>query len=343
MTLGWDQHSIYYEDALAKFHRNAFDEAVESWNVALELRESGYARWNWAQARLSLGDYCAFRDDYLVRWDLYGLLNEQCKSIRARLPIWRGEDIRGKRLVVLHEQGFGDTLMLLRFVPQLQAIGIEVVLAVPPPLHRLAQQLAPLGEDGDLCCPTFDLLAHLQVTPQTVPHEPYLSVDPDLRAAWAGRLPHSGRQRIGITWRQGPCHPSDFFRSVPLDDFLRLLAAPDCDIFSLQKQGRGEARVRGVHVVELEDFADVVALASLMDEVVSIDTAAIHAVGATGHKNAAVLLPYSTNWKWLGTPSPWYPHVRRCQQLTASDWAHAFKMLDRRDVAPYAPCSLKAS
>jgi hypothetical protein len=280
----------------------------------------------------------------MIRWDLYGLLNEQCKMIRAQLPIWQGEDIAGKRLVVLHEQGFGDTLMLLRFIPQLRAMGIDAVLAVPPPLRRLAQQVAPLGEDGDLCCPTFDLLAHLRVTPQTVPSKPYLSVDPGLQADWAGRLPQSDRPWIGIAWRQGPCHPADFFRSIPLGDFLRLLKADDCDVFSLQRQGRGEARLHGVHVPDFEDFADVVAIASLMDEIVSIDTAAIHAVGATGHKNASVLLPYSANWKWLGTPSPWYPHVRRCQQLSANgDWAHAFEMLGRRDVAPYAPCSLKAS
>ena len=206
-------------------------------------------------------------------------------------------------------------------------MGIDVVLAVPPPLQRLAQQIAPLGEDGDLCCPTFDLLAHLQITPQTVPNEPYLHVDPDLRADWAGRLPTSGRQRIGIAWTQGPCHPSEFTRSVPLNEFLQLVKNTDCDLISLQKQDVRQANDRGVWTFAIEDFADVAAIGSLMDRVIAIDTAAIHAIGAIGHPNAAVLLPYVANWKWLGQPNVWYPHIQRCQQTAPGDWSSAFEML----------------
>lgn len=323
--LTWDEHLVYFHDALAKYDRGSFDESVASWNVAIERRPSSHARWNRAQARLSLGDYGAFREDYPSRWSLFpGLLTDRGMAIRARLPAWRGETITGKRLVLLHEQGFGDTIMLLRYVRQLFAMGIEVVLSVPPPLQRLASQVAPLSETGDLCCPMFDLMVNLKQTPATVPHASYLTVDPLLRRQWAERLPVNGRRRIGITWTQGRWHTRDFQRSLPLDLFLQLLAAPDANVFSLQQQGRDEARARGVIAFEFTDFADVAALGALMDVVVSIDTAAVHAVAATGYGKAIVVLPYLSSWRWLGS-NVWYPQVRRAQQTSPGDWASAFR------------------
>jgi len=328
--LQWDTHLIYFEDALAKNDRCEFAAAVESWDEALRLRESMHARWNRGQALLSLGRYAEGFRDYAVRFALFpNMLNLGGAEVRARLPLWRGEDITGRRLVLLGEQGYGDVIMLARYVPLLKARGIDVVLAVPAPLHRLLTQLAPISSDGDLCCPIFDLMAHLQQTADTVPGAPYLRPDP-LRAREL--LPHDeSRRRIGIAWKAGQeQHPREFQRSIPIAEFVALVARTidsDAELVALQPNDREQAIGLGITVPDYRDFADVAAVASRMDMVVSADVAAINVVGAIGHPNAHVVLPHLASWRWLGS-NVWYPHVHRCQQCAPGDWASAFAQIE---------------
>jgi ADP-heptose:LPS heptosyltransferase len=76
--------------------------------------------------------------------------------------------------------------------------------------------------------------------------------------------------------------------------------------------------MNGVAVPDFEDFADVAALASLMDEVVSIDTAALHVAGAIGHHDVTALLPFAPCWRWH-CGSPWYPQIKLCRQKIPGD------------------------
>jgi hypothetical protein len=335
MEVAWNQYDIYFQDALARYDRRDFADSADSWSVAISLRDNAYARWNRSQARLSVGDFEAFGDDFAARWTLFAdIVSARGRAILDRLPRWRGEDITRKRLLLVHEQGFGDSIMLLRFLPMLRRMGIKLALEMPPPLHLLALQFAPLGEHGDVACPMFDILNNLAIMPPDVPSAPYLMVPPSLRQEWAQRIGPKSRRRIGIAWTYGlanaviPSHlePRDFLRAVRLAEFLELLDADDCEIFSLQKQEGDLARAHGVRAFDFVDFADVAALGSLMDAVVSIDTAAVHAVAASGHPNVSVMLPYLSSWRWLGKPI-WYPHVRRCQQTAPGDWASAFAQL----------------
>lgn len=347
MLTWWDQHLVYFEDALAKNDRGDFAGALASWDEALKVRETAHARWNRGQALLSLGRYVEGFRDYAVRFELFpNMLNEGCQEIRQRLPLWQGEDIAGKQLVLLGEQGYGDVIMLARYVRLLVARGIDVVLAVPPALHRLLRQLAPIGRDGDLCCPFFDVMLHLG---PTVPSGAVLQADPALRADWAGKLeagapgeatsgelargtdslPHP--RRIGVAWKAGrPEHIRDFKRSMWVGAFVRELCAHGHNghLVALQPNDCDEARELGITVPDYTDFADVAAVASLMDEIVCTDVAAINVAGAIGHPNAHVLLPYVSSWRWLGA-NVWYPHVHRCQQTAPGDWASAFAQLDQ--------------
>jgi ADP-heptose:LPS heptosyltransferase len=146
-----------------------------------------------------------------------------------------------------------------------------------------------------------------------------------LRARWARRLDNGGRRRIGIVWSvklgSDGEHPSAK-REIPLDQFLDLLGARNTQLYSLQTQEREQADARGIHAFEFDDFADVAALASLMDGIVSVDTAAAHLCGAIGHPNVSVLLPYAATWRWLH--GDWYPQMKLCKQTSPGDWASAF-------------------
>jgi len=333
LNVAWDQHLIYFEDALAKNDRCDWTGALESWDEAIRIRDGVHARWNRGQALLSLGRYVEGFRDYAVRFEVFtdAMLNPGCVEIRDRLPLWQGECIAGKRLVLLGEQGYGDVIMASRFVPELRRHGIKVVMAIPDLLHRFLEQLAPIGFDGDLCCPFFDVPLHLgEGWPNPAP-QPYLGVDPLLRAAWAGGLlpaPSSRQQRVGVAWKAGHPnpHPRDFKRSIPVTEFVALLKMPDAQLIALQPNDADEARALGIIVPDYKDFADVAAVVSLCDMIVTTDVAAINVAGAIGHRNAHVVLPYLASWRWLGGHI-WYPWINRCQQTSPGDWASAFAQI----------------
>ena len=305
------------------FMQNDFESALVEFDQSLALEENPYARWNRALALLSLGRYEGFRDWGVSRQIFRSQLSETGQWMQRTLRPWRGEP---EPVALLADAGYGDWIQLARFIPEIREIAGRVVLELPAPLARFGQQLGPIEADETIayCAPMFDAVAALDPTPETVPPPPYLAPDPELRKHWSRRVLNGrGRLRIGIAWsvKLGSEHEHpNAKREIELD---RLLAAlpPNAAIYSLQTQERHEARARRVHSFELSDFADVAAVASLMDAVVSIDTAALHVAGAISHPNAYALLPFAATWRWLA--GNWYPSMKLCRCDAPGDWDSA--------------------
>jgi len=314
------------------FHLNDFQSALVEFEMSLALEENPYARWNRALVLLSLGRYEGFADWGVSRQIFRSQLSEDGQWLQRNLRPWRGEH---EPVVILADAGFGDWIQLARFIPMIRAIAGRVVLELPAPLARLGSQLAPVEIDETIryAAPMFDAVAVLEPTVETIPPPPYLTPDPALLAQWANRIgAHEKRRRIGIAWSVKLTseheHPNAK-REIPLDQFLSLLnAPPDCELYSLQTQESDKARANNVHTFGLHDFADVVALASLMDVVVSVDTAMLHAAGAIDHPATFGLLPYAATWRWLH--GNWYPRITLCQQKSPGDWAGPFDLMRSR-------------
>jgi len=313
------------------FHRNDFESALVEFEMSLALDENPYARFNRANALLALGRYEeGFRDWNVCRQIYRCELGERAKRwyFAERRPIWRGEpDVP---VIIVHEHGFGDAIQLMRFVPAVKALAQSVVLDVPKPLERLAAQLALLADDDSegYLAPWFDMVALQGPTPATIPPPPYLKPDPALILEWANRIGNGGRRRVGVAWSvkltSDHEHPNAK-REIPFEQFLELLPF-DGELYSLQIQDRERARAYGLHAPAFDDFADVAALASLMDAVVSVDTACLHLAGAIGHPNVYGLLPYAATWRWLNG-NVWYPNMKLCKQTTPGDWPSAFAQI----------------
>jgi hypothetical protein len=243
------------------------------------------------------------------------------ECVAAGLPRWRGEDIHGKRLLLIHDHGFGDSIMMLRYVPILRAMGAEVLLRVPRELERLASQCAPVVNeliDVDYFCPLLFLLEVLRQSPSSMLSMPsYLKVDRSLLSLWKERL-HDKGTMVGVAWSPGVVHENDYPRDIPLAKLVEALSG--VALVSLQRQGGVEADQAGVLRSAFEDFADCAALMSCCDEVVTIDTAAVHLAGAIGHPNVKLLLSHWASWRWL---APLYPSVRICRQDKPDDWDSA--------------------
>jgi hypothetical protein len=283
-----------YEDAEAAFHAS--------------LRENpghARARWGLAHALLGMGRYAEGWPHLRSRFELFSPLVKPPAKDR---PEWRGEPIADATVLVMLEQGFGDQIMLARFLPQLRAQGARVMLAIRPELARLLSPLAdhtvPLAPGQGTTVPRYDCWTHLFSLPEllgtrleTVPCAPYLEAP----AGAAVRAPPRGR--IGLVWRT-----EDPERSLPEELARRLL---DRGLVSLQPQDTGAG-----------DFAESAAMIAGLDLVVTIDTATAHLAGALG-KPVWILLPgRKVDWRWLRerSDSPWYPTARLFRQGAVGGW-----------------------
>lgn len=253
-------------------------------------------------------------------------------------PRWTGEDLAGRTIVLFAEQGFGDSIQFVRYVPQMARRAGTVLLSVPNELEGLLQDLAPncrvlrAGEPlppFDLQCPLMSVPGVVGTTLATIPAPArYLCADPARVQAWAKRLDDgSGRRTVGLVWSGNPAHVNDHNRSLPLQA-LRGLAATSCRFVSLQPQVRDSDQAAYAawpgllrFGEEVRDFADTAALVEALDVVVTVDTSVAHLAGALG-RPAWLLLPYAPDWRWLTDreDSPWYPTARLFRQPAPGQW-----------------------
>lgn len=255
-------------------------------------------------------------------------------------PEWRGEDLRGRRIVLLGEQGYGDHIQFIRFAKVLADRGATVdVVATPPILELLAtapgvNAAAPqLGEGPyDYWCKIMGVPHRLGTTLADVPAEvPYLGVDPARVARWGERIAAIAgrRRRVGLVWAGNPEHKRDAVRSMALADLAPLAEVPEVAWFSLQK-GPAEAQLAdpppglAIHPLgaELQDYPDTAAALEALDLVIAVDTSVAHLAGARG-RPIWVALSALPDWRWLlgRADSPWYPTARLFRQPEAGDWA----------------------
>jgi tetratricopeptide (TPR) repeat protein len=306
-----DFHALHLEQGVHYFFRNDFHTALSEFDQALQIRESAMARFDRGVALLALGRYEEGWRDFAARYEWLGdaPFTESGRRIRKELPRWTGEP--NKTVVLLHEAGYGDSIMFLRYASALRRLT-EVVFDAPKPLWRLAEQVVPIGHDGDAWLSTFDLPTLFNY----IPSAPYLKSP---RPWKMGEQP----RRIGIAWSSNTSHHGEIEeRSIDLERFLELLPI-EGELYALQHHDLEKADELGVNVRELRDFADVASMVACMDAVVSIDTAALHVAGALGHPRVFGLLPFAATWRWHAG-NRWYPEIKLCRAQTTGDWESAF-------------------
>jgi hypothetical protein len=302
--------------------------ALEEIDAALGHAHTMVARYNRGMILLALGHWQEGFDEWshCERTSPLFMRPQYRTAIEGGLVPWTGQNIAGKKLLLIHDHGFGDSLMMLRYIPRLRAMGADIVLQVPPELHRLAKQCAFVTRkpiNVDYVCSLLMLMPLLHETSESIAPASYLKVDPVLVEEWRRRLCND-RKQIGVAWSIGKNHTDDYPRAAPLGLFVKMLGH-DATLISMQQQGRAEANMLGVENYQFEDFADCAACMSLMDEIVTVDTAAVHLAGAIGHPRISLLLSHWSSWRWQ---APLYRNLRLCRQDSAGDWESAFAKRD---------------
>jgi len=321
--------AIHLRDEQRTAEAQALSERMLAQNPSID------GHYTYALALLTSGRLIEGWREYEFRW-----LREPSLSQRPRfsVPLWNGQDLRGKTLLISAEQGFGDTIQFARYAPQIRAMGAKVLFQVQRGLENLAQGFVGvdhvLGRDEKSA--TFDFHVHALSLPRilctdlaSIPWRgAYLRSDPDRVARWAPRLEDDRRKTVGIVWAGNPGHLRDRYRSIPLSKLSPLFDVDGIRFVSLQK-GPGETDIEtlGLHDrlvnlgPELEDFADTAAIVDGLDLVICVDTAIAHLAGAMG-KPVWLLLPRPADWRWLEDreDSPWYPTMRLFRQARRLDW-----------------------
>ena len=312
--------------------------ALRAFDQALRLDpDLVAANLNRALTLLALGDYARGLPAYEWRLRTPGSI------ALPSLPRWNGEPMPRRTLQIRAEQGFGDTLQFVRFVPFAAKLVGQVVLEVQPELVAL---LEPAAHAAGVSLASRKARATVRQTPRppmprflavaelaagaglssldTIPaRTPYLVVPAAYRKKWRGSLGGQAKRKIGIAW-SGRIQPGET-RSMPLGVLEPLFALEGIDWIVLQPTLTDEERAmldahpraRFIHRLEgrLDDFADTAAIVDRLDGVVSVDTAIAHLTGALG-KPLWLMLPFAADWRWgIDTAStPWYPKARLFRQ-----------------------------
>jgi hypothetical protein len=339
-----DQPGLHEWHARALWALGRHDDAIRATVRAVALAPGvAQLQFDLAWRRLALGQWREAWPGFAWRWHLVADRDVWRRPADPLAPPdpaqWRG------RTVLLHvEQGNGDTIQCLRYLPLVRAAGARAILEVQPGLVRLVQWMAgdtpvvAMGEPlppFDLAIPLFHLPWAFATTPATVPgRRPYLAAHPADIARWRDRLAGLHGLRVGLVWagnayRNDPdAHALDRERSASLADLTPLAAVPGVDFVSLQV---GEASAQAaapppgmaLHdwTAELHDFADTAALMTALDLVIAVDTGPMHLAAALG-RPVWLMNRHDGCWRWLRDrdDSPWYPSLRQFRQATPGDW-----------------------
>jgi len=302
------------------------DCAEAHWNMSLELLLNGQFEEGWKRHE----------------WRFRRGKRSTIYPYDFGIPLWDGSRFTGKRLFVHSEQGFGDTLQFLRYLPMVKRLGGTVIFETFGPLLEILNsfpgidelvEISPNRSYAESCnyyVPIMSLPMLFATDISTIPSNiPYIFADPVKIEQWKNRINRKGF-RIGIVWAGKSGHGNDKNRSCALKDFTTLAGIPGVAMYGLQKgdvvrqaETLGERIINFDH--ELKDFSETAAAIENLDLIISVDTVVAHLAGAMG-KPVWILLPYAPDWRWLleREDSPWYPTMRLFRQPVRGDWGAVF-------------------
>jgi hypothetical protein len=300
-----------------------------------------------ATIRVAYGMALLKLGDFLRGWEFYDA-RESMQEVsqftgRDLPPRYTSGNLHGRTLLLLSEQGLGDTLMFARYIPMLAKRGARIIVVAHNEVAELlrtipgVERVVPFAKT----LPGFHLYARLLGLPRifattawNIPNQvPYVRVSPGRIEQWRQRVLSDGAaagvKRVGLVWAGNPAHSRDVHRSINLSDLAPLADLPGVIFYSLQKGGRQEQASnppQGMRLIDaapgLNDMSDVGAILHSLDLLICVDTAPAHLAGALG-RPVWTLVSYSPDWRWMldRDDSPWYPTMRLFRQPRLWDWA----------------------
>jgi tetratricopeptide (TPR) repeat protein len=332
--------------AVSHAYLGQFSEALEHVNKAqqLEIANVGF--------QVFRGMIHLMHENYLEGWQGYHYRFFLNTTMKRLLPyrVWQGEDLSGKTILVLAEQGLGDQVMFASCLADLLArhparVFLEANKRVHMTLARSFPQIQVipsrqqssyewLGQDmePDFYVPLADLPRVFRNAISDFPdHRGYLVADPARIAYWREQIGRvNDLPKVGITWRGGTQVTRQVVRTLSLEQLEPLLSDNRIQFVCLQygevgAELEGFAKPRGLSIMHfpeaIEDLDEFAALIGALDLVITVCNTTVHYTGALG-RECWVMAPFIPEWRY-GLTSPgmrWYPSVRMFRQQSQGDW-----------------------
>jgi tetratricopeptide (TPR) repeat protein len=304
------------------------------------------AQFNRAALLLAMGDYERGWEAYEWRFRRQSAASVYPHQLPT--PRWHGEMFQNRRLLVHCEQGMGDVLQFMRYLPLVKQRGGDVLIEAHEPLIPLLKLQQGVDEvtafnekqpptiPHDLHIPLLSLPKVFQTRTDTIPHAiPYIGTDGQCPNRWKPYIKHD-HLNIGLVWASSDINPK---RNLPLEKCRAWFQNPKLHFISLQKGSASEqivpmqADVSAVTVLgrHLNNFLDTACVMAHLDLIISVDTAAMHLAGGMGMP-LWVLLPFNADWRWpMGEGEClWYPRAEIFRQSSPGNWDDAIATISHR-------------
>src|SRR3989344_1478676 len=335
-------HVMHYNLGVFYSDMGKISDALEHYNKAIELDNSFCeARWNRSLVLLLLERFEEGWKEYEYRF----MKEKSADKRNFGKPKWEGASLEGKKILILSEQGFGDTINFIRYFSLIKERKGYIILECKKGLRKLFEDSFEIDEiiekNGDSVPNVdFDFFIHLMSLPRifgtnlsNIPSKsPYLFADVKLVEKFKS-LFNKDCFNIGIVWAGNPDQANDKNRSIRFEKFKGLKEISGIKLYSLQK-GEAVQELNDSEIVnladEINDFADTAAIIENLDLVISVDTSAAHLAGAMG-KSVWTLLSTVSDWRWLldRRDSPWYSSMRLFRQKRLGEWDFVFDEVRR--------------
>jgi hypothetical protein len=346
-----DDIQFRFNFAVALRERKAFAQAAEQLDICI-AKEPDNAKYAWDQALNYL-----YQLDFLRGWALY-----ESRWKTGALPVrtfpfspWQGQSLQGKNILLIAEQGYGDTILAARFVAVLQKQGARVSIECKTELHRLFSTLNVdsliepsdskyLASQFDYVCPMMSLPGLLGIDDSNMPAPATLHVPADSLERFRTLVTQRrAKLNVGIIWSGSTTFKDNKRRAATLSQFMQLAAVPGVQLFSLQK-GPRETDLKDLMAEpvicdlapHLHDFADTAAAVTALDLIVMTDSSVAHLAGSLG-RPVINLLQFKPYWLYTskqgvakpGIPeqetTPWYSSMKLIRQTKPGDWDAVFQ------------------
>ena len=342
-------HIVHFNFANTLLNAGKYSEAIEMYRKTIQINPNFYrSRINLGTTLLSMSNFDEGFKEYSYR--IYE--DKNFKSIlHKKNQIWNGQNIENKKILVVAEDGLGNTLQFSRYLEILSQLNCKIIFKCQDELHHLFEDMLYIEELIDLNndYEDFEYWVPLQnlvylLTPDLSSNCPFpaaLKIDDNKLLEWETLIAVNDNVKIGLNWQGSNLNPRVASNTVTLDRFNNIVKNPDATFISLQKG----AAVSDIEKFKLEEniinydllmdtgtkkFLDSAAIIKYLDLVITTDTSIAHLAGSLGTQTW-LLLPKVSDWRWLNSKDEtiWYDNVRIYRQKVQGDWSEVFSRVEK--------------
>ena len=342
-------HIVHFNFANTLLNAGKYSEAIEMYRKTIQINPNFYrSRVNLGTTLLSMSNFDEGFKEYNNR--IYEDKNFK-NILHKKNQIWNGQNIENKKILVVAEDGLGNTLQFSRYLEILSQLNCKIIFKCQEELHHLFEDMLYIEELIDLNndYEDFEYWVPLQnlvylLTPDLSSNCPFpaaLKIDDNKLLEWETLIAVNDNVKIGLNWQGSNLNPRVASNTVTLDRFNNIVKNPDATFISLQKG----AAVSDIEKFKLEEniinydllmdtgtkkFLDSAAIIKYLDLVITTDTSIAHLAGSLGTQTW-LLLPKVSDWRWLNSKDEtiWYDNVRIYRQKVQGDWSEVFSRVEK--------------